>query len=971
MSLFNSKMLIRTIRSGFGRFLSILCIVTLGVGLFTGLKCSKPALVATADRYMQTQNMYDFRLLSTLGIEDKDVEAFKNEEFTACAEGAYSVHAFADAGDGEKIYEFMSLTDEIAVPYLISGEMPSDKEECLADSAVFDESDIGKLIVVSENNDADTLEEFSNLRFRISGIVKSPRFISRVDRSDTDLGSGKVEGFVYILPRVFTSDVYHELLITCPIEGELYSDDYDTAVERIKPEIEELLEKRAEKRYLKLYNDAAEELRDAREELDDAKAELDDGWKEYKEEKEKAEKEISDNLKTLQSITNGLYLKEQELYSTIETANRNLAKINEALAELPAEAAEQRAYLQAQASAVQAGIKAAHDGISQIEEGRKEVNYNWVKFYEARDEALAELKDARDKLIDAGKELADGEREYKDGLKELEDLKRPDTYVLGRAENESLTTFEGDIDTVSAVGDIFPVFFALLAALVCMTTMTRMVNEDRTVIGTLKAIGVPGSSVASKYLRYSGLSSFIGAVLGFFAGTACIPLVVWRVYQINYDYTALQYYFSPIYLVGSVLLCIALSLAVTLWACGKEFRGMPADLIRPKTPPAGKRILLEKIGFIWKRLGFLNKVMLRNAFRSKQRMLMMILGVSGCTALLVTGFGISDSVGEIMNYQYDEIMMYDLAIYADEDKTDDLKELAPLLYNNAGNYAFAHAESVTAFSGDKEWDCDLVLTDGKDLNGLIDFHRKGTSVPYPNKGEALISIKLADELDLKEGDSISFTAGDEDKEHLLNIIGIFDNYVNHYIFTVPESVPGLENNTVYLSVKEGESAGETAAEARGIEGVTYVSVASDEKEIMSKSMDSLDAIVYVVIICSGALAFIVIYNLTNINIMERLREIATVKVLGFTNIETSEYVLRENILLAYIGATLGLILGKYLHMYIITRIDVDALKFDLRIRPLSYILSYVITVAFSVCVNYAMRIKLDHVKMAESLKSVE
>ena len=964
-------MLIRTIRSGFGRFLSILCIVALGVGLFTGLKCSKPALVATADRYMQTQNMYDFRLISTLGIEDKDVEAFKNEEFTVCAEGAYSVHAFADAGDGEKIYEFMSLTDEIAVPYLISGEMPSDKEECLADSAVFDESDIGKLIVVSENNDEDTLEEFSNLRFRISGIAKSPRFISRVDRSDTDLGSGKVEGFVYILPRVFTSDVYHELLITCPLEGELYSDDYDTAVERIKPEVEELLEKRAEKRYLKLYNDAAEELRDARDELDDARAELDDGWKQYNEEKEKAEKEISDKLKTLQSITNGLYLKEQELYSAIETANRNLAKIYEALAQLPAEAAEQRAYLQAQASAVQAGIKAANDGISQIEEGRKEVNYNWVKFYEARDEAQAELKDARAELIDAGKELADGEREYRDGLKELEDLKRPDTYVLGRAENESLATFEGDIDTVSAVGDIFPVFFALLAALVCMTTMTRMVNEDRTVIGTLKAIGVPGSSVASKYLRYSGLSSFTGAVLGFFAGTACIPLVVWRVYQINYDYTALQYYFSPFYLAGSVLLCIALSLAVTLWACGKEFRGMPADLIRPKTPPPGKRILLEKIGFIWKRLGFLNKVMLRNAFRSKQRMLMMILGVSGCTALLVTGFGISDSVGDIMNYQYDEIMMYDIAIYADEDKTDDLKELVPLLHNNAGKYAFAHAESVTAFSGSKEWDCDLVLTDGKDLNGLIDFHRKGTSVPYPNKGEAVISIKLADELDLKEGDSISFTAGDEDKEYSLNIIGIFDNYVNHYIFTVPESVPGLENNTVYLSVKEGKSAGETAAEARGIEGITYVSVASDEKEIMSKSMDSLDAIVYVVIICSGALAFIVIYNLTNINIMERLREIATVKVLGFTNIETSEYVLRENILLSFLGAALGLILGKYLHMYIITRIDVDALKFDLRVTPLSYLLSYIITVAFSVCVNYAMRIKLDHVKMAESLKSVE
>lgn len=964
-------MLIRTIRSGFGRFLSILCIVALGVGLFTGLKCSKPALVATADRYMQTQNMYDFRLVSTLGIEDKDAEAFKNEEFTACTEGAYSVHAFADAGDGEKIYEFMSLTDEIAVPYLISGEMPSDKEECLADSAVFDESDIGKLIVVSENNDEDTLEEFSNLRFRISGIAKSPRFISRVDRSDTDLGSGKVEGFVYIQPRVFTSDVYHELLITCPMEGELYSDDYDSAAERIKPKIEELLEKRAEKRYLKLYNDAAEELRDARAELDDAKAELDDGWKDYYEGKEKAEKEIADNLKTLQAITNGLYLKEQELYSAIETANRNLAKINEALAQLPAEAEEQRAYLQAQASAVQAGIKAAYDGISQIEDGRKEVNYNWVKFYEARDEALAELKDARDELIDAGKELADGEREYKDSLKELEDLKRPDTYVLGRAENESLATFEGDIDTVSAVGDIFPVFFALLAALVCMTTMTRMVNEDRTVIGTLKAIGVPGSSVASKYLWYSGLSSFIGAVLGFFAGTACIPLVVWRVYQINYDYTALQYYFSPFYLVGSVMLCIALSLAVTLWACGKEFRGMPADLIRPKTPPAGKRILLEKIGFIWKRLGFLNKVMLRNAFRSKQRMLMMILGVSGCTALLVTGFGISDSVGDIMNYQYDEIMMYDIAISADEDKTDDLKELVPLLYNNAGNYAFAHAESVTAFSGSKEWDCDLVLTDGKDLNGLIDFHRKGTSVPYPNKGEAIISIKLADELDLKEGDSISFTAGDEENEYSLNIIGIFDNYVNHYIFTVPESVPGLENNTVFLSVKEGKSAGETAAEARGIEGVTYVSVASDEKEIMSKSMDSLDAIVYVVIICSGALAFIVIYNLTNINIMERLREIATVKVLGFTNIETSEYVLRENILLSFLGAALGLILGKYLHMYIITRIDVDALRFDLRITPLSYILSYIITVAFSVCVNYAMRIKLDRVKMAESLKSVE
>ncbi len=971
MSLFNIKMLIRTIKSGFGRFLSILCIAALGVGLFTGLKCSKPALSATADRYMRTQNMYDFRLVSTLGFEEKDIEAFKDKDFTVCAEGAYSVHAFADAGDGEKIYEFMSLTDEIAVPYLISGKMPSGPNECLADSAVFDEYDIGKQITVSENNDADTLEEFSDSVFRISGIVKSPRFISRVNRSDTDLGSGKVEGFVYILPRVFTSDVCHELLITCPVEGELYSDDYDAAVEQLKPEIEKYLEKRAEERYLRLYNEASEELRDAKAELDDARTELDDGWEKYNEEKEKAEKEIREKLTTLQAITNSLYLKEQELYSAIGTANQNLAKINEALAQLPAEAAEQRAYLETQASAVKAGINAAYDGISQIEEGRKEINYNWVKFYEARDEALAELKDARDKLIDAGKELADGEKDYKDGLKELEELKRPDTYVLGRAENESLATFEGDIDTVSAVGDIFPVFFALLAALVCMTTMSRMVNEDRTVIGTLKAIGVPGSSVASKYLWYSGISSFIGAVLGFFAGTAGIPLVVWRVYQINYDYTALKYYFSPYYLAGSVLLCVSLSLAVTIRACGREFKGMPAELIRPKAPPAGKRIILEKIGFLWKRLGFLNKVMLRNAFRSKQRMLMMLLGVSGCTALLVTGFGLIDSVADIMNYQYDEIMTYDIKISADDDKTDDLKELIPLLDNNAERYALAHAESVTAFSDKCEWECELVLADGSDLNGLIDFHRNGKTVIYPDKGDAVISIKLAEELGLKEGDKISFWAGDDKKVHSLNIIGIFDNYVNHYIFTVSDSVPGLENNTAYLSVKEGISAGETAAAARGIEGVTYVSVASDEKDTMSKSMESLDAMVYVVIICSGALAFIVIYNLTNINIMERLREIATVKVLGFTNVETSEYVLRENNLLSFVGAALGLILGKYLHMYIITRIDVEALKFDLRIAPLSYLLSYIITVAFSVCVNYAMRIKLDHVNMAESLKSVE
>ena len=1189
MNLYIRKMLRRSIRASLGRYLAILAIVALGVGFFAGLKSSMPAMLSTADTYLREQRLPDFQLLSTLGFTAEDVGAFEELSLVSEAEGAYFADAVAEFRGERSAWHFMSLTGRVGVPHLTAGRWPAAPDECLGDEKSFSESDIGRRLTLSEDNDADTLDLFSRRSYTIVGLARSPRYISD-DRGSTSLGSGRIAGFV-ILPRAgFHSAAYHELLLWCDLPGAIYSEEYAAARDRAEGTVKALLNRRGAMRRAALLSDAqtlleqgelaldagweqlsrgrqetADELAKGLKELEDGRAELDRGWAEVNASQKKLDdamaqipahrREIEQGRRTIAAsrtqIANGyaqiaegraeierrraevsagqaeidagwaelreneaqvqqyrelfntakatLREREQELrellqsseaaktaalapyYQDVLTAEgevyllqsrinaieggqgnpedlpalrEQLVQANERLTNARSRLTEAEnnyvpdtsevlnveeiiAQLYATADQLEAQLRDAErqlaDGKAQLNAAQAELNAGLkqldaaaaeldAKEAEAKagekelDKADAELNaaeaqldklekdypanqkklnDARTRLNDAERELSDGWQEYADGKAEaeqkladaadklrdgaaelldersaLDDKLRLEVYTLNRSTNAGYVTFENDTSIIDAIANAFPIFFALIAALVCVTTMTRMVNDERTLIGTMKAMGYSSGAIMSKYLLYAGSSAFFGCVGGYFLGTVAIPRIIYLAYSIMYTYADLGFYFDPWMYAACMAVAVPGALLVTYLACRRELSGKPAELMRPKAPGKGKRILLERIPFVWNRMPFLSKVTLRNAFRHRQRVVMMLLGIGGCTALMVAGFGARDSVANISQYQYEEIFLYDLAVTLDTESFASDAEAARLWQSDADRAAMTWQEAVTLAFGGQEKSTRVVSARAEDIEPVISLHNAAGNVAYPGPGEAVITQKLSDRLGLSAGDAAVLRLGD-DREIEVRITAVCDNYLNHYVFVCPETVGTPRANTALLHAAEGTDPDRLAARLRSAEGVSYVSVTARERETMEQSMASLDLLVVMLIVCSGVLAFITLYNLTNINIMERTREIATVKVLGFFPNETASYILRENLLLSFLGAAVGLGLGKLLHRFVMELVDVENMTVDIRVLPQSYLWSFLITLVFAVMTNTVMRLKLEKVDMAESLKSVE
>ena len=664
---------------------------------------------------------------------------------------------------------------------------------------------------------------------------------------------------------------------------------------------------------------------------------------------------------------------EAELAGAGQAIRGGLAQLDAQEAELAAQEAA-IADGRKQLAAAEAELKAAEDSYpanrSKIFDAQWTINDGWWQLQQGREEYEDGKREAEEKLRDAERELHDAEQELADAKAQVEEDLQLEVFTLDRDTNQGYLTFDNDIRIIDGLANAFPVFFALVAALVCVTTMTRMVGEERTLIGTMKALGYSGGAVMSKYLLYSGSAALLGCVAGFFLGTTAIPYVVWIAYNMLYDYAKLDCYFGP----RMYGLCLAASvlgtLLVTWLACRQELREKPAELIRPKAPKAGRRILLEYLGPLWRRLPFLSKVSLRNAFRHPLRVLMMLLGIGGCTALMVAGFGIKDSVGRISDYQYGEIFLYDLSVSLDTDDFADDAQAAALWAGDAERWAMTRQEPVTIRTERAEKSSRLIAAADEALEGMISLHDQQGELPFPEPGQAVVTEKIAESLELRVGDSLTLET-DGGERLVVQVSGICQNYLNHYVFINSDSLQETRHNTALLRAAEGVDVDRLGAKLRAEEGVDYVSLSGQERETMERSMASLDLLVLLLILCSGALAFITQYNLTNINIMERVREIATVKVLGFYPGETASYVLRENRLLAVLGAALGLALGKGLHYVVIQAVVVDYMSFEIRIAPLSYVLAFVITIVFALLTNLSMHPKLEKVNMAESLKSVE
>ncbi|MBR2991685.1 MAG: FtsX-like permease family protein [Clostridiales bacterium] len=623
---------------------------------------------------------------------------------------------------------------------------------------------------------------------------------------------------------------------------------------------------------------------------------------------------------------------------------------------------------------------------------------------------LAQYKDGAAKLDEAQKKVDDGWKEYHDGVYELwkgysefsstadsvynsqlvygfaliDGVDDPETYILGRSTNVGYVCFDNDAQIVDGVSTVFPVFFFMIAALVCSTTMSRMVSDERGIIGTMRALGYSDTSIVMKYAIYAGSASVLGCVLGFMGGTKLFPWAIWEVYKMMYGFAPLTFKTSVPLFIISLIVSLLCTVGVSVVTAASALKGMPAELIRPKAPLPGKRIFLEYVGFIWKRMKFLHKVSLRNVFRFKKRMGMMIVGIAGCTSLLITAFGLNDSICNLVDVQYDEIMKYDVSlVFDDKYRQYEIEEAAVNAGQAAGvNYDYAVVKSEQAKNGGSGYvrDIGMFISDDPNIEKIFGLsnEKTGEKIPWPSDGEVAVSQKLAEKNNVKVGDNITVLYGEDEHEVSLKVGSIFNNYTFHYVMMTPATYKaafGKPYTPETLLI-----ATESKDKADGIKFASYLSenyelktwsLTADSRLSFANTMERLNYVIVLVIASAAALAFIVLFNLNNINITERIREIATLKVMGFNRRETGAYVTRENIMLVSMGYVVGIPLGILLHRFVMSQIAMDIVKYDIRILPLSYLYSLAFVLFFSTIVNLIMRAKIEKIDMAESLKSAE
>ncbi|MBP5261125.1 MAG: FtsX-like permease family protein [Clostridiales bacterium] len=616
-----------------------------------------------------------------------------------------------------------------------------------------------------------------------------------------------------------------------------------------------------------------------------------------------------------------------------------------------------------------------NDGLEEYNRGVEEYNDGYRQYYDGMREFYEGVAEFGDAMCDASRQL-----EY--GFREVDAIRRPDTYVLGRDTNMGYVSFDNDSQIVDGIASVFPIFFFALAALVCSTTMGRMVADERTQIGTMRALGYSDPAIMMKYVIYSGSASISGCCAGYFAGTKVFPYVLWEAYKMMYGFADISYKGSALMFTISMVFSVLCSVGVTVLTCMSELRGMPADLIRPKAPAAGKRILIERITFLWSHFKFLHKVSFRNVFRFKKRMWMMIIGIAGCTSLLITGFGILDSITDIVDYHYDNVMTYDMSVVFDKVREDDIRKAFADANSELGyncTMALTEIKSMQHQGDDMIRDVSLVITDDPAVTDFIRPREYGTGnpLPWPEAGTVAISSKLADKNGLKAGDTITLTYDDGAKSLTCKISYVFENYIFHYALisektyeelTGERSVP---DQALISKGSEDENLSAFASELGDNCNVKLWSLTQGMRESFAETMKQLNVVVVLVIACAALLAFIVMFNLNNINITERVREIATLKVMGFNRLETGSYVFRENMILVIIGFVFGIPLGRLLHAFIISQIEMDTVTFITKILPVSYLYSVLLVILFTVIVDLIMRVKIERIDMAESLKSVE
>lgn len=1007
-----------------GRFFGILAIVLLGVAFFAGLGATGYDMQLTGYTYFNTQQLMDIRVISTYGLNDNDVKAISRAEGVEYAFATYSMDAQVTHNGITGNIKLHAYDRDAAVnqPVLVAGALPQKSNETVVEAGMLGRLGyaIGDKITLQSGKSSDIRNKLRNRTYIITGVVETPYYISR-ERGTSSIGRGEVDYYMLIPQANFLSDVYSEVFVR--VEGadliSCFDDAYKDKIDAVSTVIEDIGKVRVEERAREMTAKAYDQLREAELALDqnmsDTRLLLDE-----------AEVELSDAAESIPSVFTELtdtltdiVLQEQQIDESLAQITSALGVLRDTETQLSEqeqslwtsyyEVLDYEAYLGAdfldRVRDINDGLKAVSDARQALTEQKQSLYRSFNELTDGR----RELREALNTVYDGGRSLVTGnyalaqqeaslaaeritlltrldeaQQALTETRKTLDDLDDPKWYVLDRDANPGYASFSDDTSKIEAIGRVFPLIFFIVAALVCLTSMTRLVEERRTEIGTLKSLGYGNAAILSKYMIYALLPTLLGGLAGGYIGMKLFPTLIIDAYNMLYTtpppITPMNITFWSL----GLLMGLAATGLATIFVCVYELRDTPAGLMRPKAPKAGKRTLIERLPFVWHLLNFTQKVTVRNLLRYKKRMLMTVIGIGGCTALLLTGFGIRDSVADIINKQFGEINHYNMVIsFSDNAPAKDITHANNVLVPHPIYRRSVMTRQKTMDAGipggSKTYQAILIVPES--VNGLehfFTFKDRATQEHFTlNDNGVIITEKLSRLLNVKENDLMLIKDGD-DIIGTVRVAAVMETYFMHYIYMTPALYQSLFNekpefNTIFAIISTDDAEQETELartllDEKSVNGVSFVQSSIDS---FVNVISNLNFVIYVLIISAGALALVVLLNLTNININERIRELATIEVLGFYDREVSAYIYRENAILTFMGAIVGLGIGYFLHLYIILTVETDTMIFSRDIKPLSYLYAVALTFFFAFIVNMMTANKLKKINMVEALKSVE
>lgn len=1030
----------REIKKSFSRFISILLIVTLGVAFYSGIRSSMPAMQMTADSIYDKENLMDIRVVGTLGLTDKDLEAISEIEGVEFAEGAYTTDFLCLVNSKELVTKVIAAPEKLNDVMVSEGRYPEKFNECVVSREFLEASGlaIGESVTLTTGTDSSVFDTLAAETYEIVGVGSSSYFLNG-DMGTSTIGDGTVDGYVVIPQEAYVTNVYTSIYVQVEGAKELdcYSEEYLNLIENMMNKIKAISDRRCDVRYSEVRSTSNELLEKARTEFEaaeiTAQTELAEAYQKILEGRQLYEEQklwVEQNTEILMNAETNLPIYEKELAEAKaeidkgeKTVTDTLAALEKANAELEV-AKAQLEEIKNNPEATEQEIKEAETVYKltesacvayqatmiteqkKLEEGKKEYESKKAEVETLRAAVQSgQLASAQQQLAkaeedlkrgeeqyeiskqDAMDELADAEAELEAAEREITNMEVPVWYVLNRDSVESYLSYKNDAQSIGAIGTVFPIIFFLVAALVSLTTMTRMVEEQRTQIGTLKALGYSKLSIVGKYLLYAALASVIGSVIGVFLGEYTIPsLIVWAYKLAYYNLGDAVIMLNAEHGVTAAIAATFCTTVAAFASCHKALKSVPAQLMRPEAPRAGKRTLIERVSFIWDRLNFGQKSAMRNLFRYKKRFLMTLFGVGGCMALLLVGLGIRDSVSAMASNQFDEVFNYSGIVSIDTTLTraqrrtllSNISDISDITEYTQATRTMVYGTGMSAKNLENEKNAYLIVP--RDVDGFPSYvklqERGGLFTPLTDEG-VIVTEKYADLLGVGVGDSIFIRLSESDaysKE--VKVTGITENYIFNYIYMTPnlyQSVYGsaADSNILMLKIADNANIEDISTRLLSINGVNSVTMNEDELGELNTVINNLYFIVIVMIIAAAILALVVLYNLNNINISERRRELATLKLLGFYNGELAQYVYRENIILTLLGTLLGVGLGIVLHQFVMVTVETDIYMFGRELEWVSVAIAAVLTIGFAMIVNSIMYFKLKKVDMIESLKSVE